>query len=219
MSEDIRRIDLETWPRRDHFELFRGFAYPYFNLCADIDVARLVRAVKERGSSFTAHIVYVCAIVANEIPEFRQRIRGDQVIEHPVVHPSTTVLTEEDLFAFCFFEYSRDPAVFIPSAIEAIHCARENPTLEDEPGRDDLLFMTVIPWVSFNALMHPVPLDPPDSFPRIAWGRFREEGERRPMPVSVHAHHGLMDGIHVGRFFDRVQEMINDVATWIDGAA
>jgi len=219
MSEGIRRIDLETWPRRQHYKLFREFAYPYFNLCADIDVAPLVRAVKERGTSFTAHIIYAYAVAANEIPEFRQRIRGDQVVEHRVVHPSATVLTDSDLFSFCLFEYSRDAAVFIPSAIEAIRCARENPTLEDEPGRDDLLFMTVIPWVSFNALMHPVPLDPPDSFPRIAWGRFREEEERMPMPVSVHAHHGLVDGIHAGLFFARVQEMIDDVATWIDGTA
>ncbi len=217
MSDDVRWIDLETWPRRKHFELFNGFAYPYFNVCADVDVARLVRSVKARGSHFTAHLIYLLARVANEIPEFRCRIRGDGVVEHSVIHPSATIATENDLFSFCLFDYCEDPTVFVPAAIEAIAEARRNPSVEDVVGRDDYLFMAIFPWVSFRSVMHPVPLDPPDSFPRIAWGRYRTEGERIPMPLSVHAHHGLMDGIHVGRYFEQVQELITSTDQWADG--
>jgi chloramphenicol O-acetyltransferase type A len=217
LRENVRRIDLKTWPRRKHFELFRAFAYPYFNLCADVDVAPLVRAVEERESSFTAHVVYLLARAANEIPEFRHRIRGDDVIEHRIVHPSATVLTEDDLFSFCFFEYTEDAGAFVRSAVRTIERARRNPSIEDEPERDDLLFMTAIPWISFTSMMHPVPLSPPDSVPRIAWGRYRAEANRRPMPLSVHAHHGLMDGIHAGRFFERVQGLIDGVEQWANG--
>ena len=217
MTEDVRRIDLENWPRRKHFELFRGFAFPYFNLCADIDVARLARAVKQRHSSFTAHLAYCLATAANEIPEFRQRIRGKDVIEHRVVHPSLTVLTEGDLFAFCELRYVADAGPFVRSAIKAMEQAKRDPCLDDEPGRDDYLFLTAIPWVSFHSMMHPVPLSPPDSVPRIAWGRFRTEGGRMPMPLSIHAHHGLVDGIHAGRFYARIQELIDSAESWGDG--
>jgi len=217
VSEDVRRIDLQSWPRRQHFELFSGFAYPYFNLCADVDVAGIVGAVKEQRSSFTTLLIYCLARAANEIPELRQRIRDGAVIEHRVVHPSVTVLTTEDLFSFSFFEYAENAATFVRSAMKAIECAREDPSIKDDPTRDDFLFMTAIPWVSFNSMMHPVPLSPPDSVPRIAWGRYRVEGDRTPMPLSLHAHHGLVDGIHVGRFFARVQELIDDVASWGDG--
>lgn len=217
MSEDVRRIDLGAWPRRKHFELFRGFAYPYFNLCAKVDVAPVVRAVRKRESSFTAHVVYLLVRAANEIAPFRHRIRGDTVVEHRVVHPSVTVLAENDLFAFCTFEYTENCSAFVRSAVEVMDRARRDPSIEDEPGRDDLLFMTAIPWVSFTSMMHPVPLSPADSIPRIAWGRYRAEAGRLPMPLSVHAHHGLMDGLHAGRFFERVQELIDDVEQWADG--
>lgn len=217
MSRGVRRIDLENWPRRRHFELFRTLAYPYFNLCAEIDVAPLVRAVERGGSSFTAHLVYALSRAANGIPELRQRIRGDEVVEHPVVHPSITVRTAEDLFAFCTIEYSDNAEAFVQSAMEAIDRARRHPSIEDEPDRDDYLFMTAIPWVSFTSMMHPVPLSPPDSVPRIAWGRFRVEGRRRPMPLSIHAHHGLVDGIHAGRFYEGVEGWIDDVKRWADG--
>jgi chloramphenicol O-acetyltransferase type A len=217
LSEDVRRIDLSSWPRRKHYELFSAYAYPYFNLCADVDVAPLVRAVKAKESSFTAHLLYPLARAANSIPELRHRVRGDGVIEHRVAHPATTVLGGNGLFGFCFFEYVEDAGAFVRSAIEAIDCARLNPSVEDPPDRDDFLFMTAIPWVSFTSMMHPVPLSPPDSVPRIAWGRFRTEGERMPMPLSLHAHHGLVDGIHAGRFFERVQALIDVVEQWADG--
>ncbi len=217
MSEKPRRIDLVRWPRRKHYELFRGYAYPYFNLCVDVDVAPLVRAAKARGSSFTAHLLYPLAKAANSVPELRYRIRGDEVIEHTVVHPATTVLCENDLFGFCFFEYVEDAGTFVRSVIEAIDRARRNPSIEDPPDRDDFLFMTAIPWVSFTSMMHPVPLSPPDSVPRIAWGCFRTEGERMPMPLSLHAHHGLVDGIHAARFYEQVQAWIDDVEQWADG--
>ena len=217
MSEDVRRIDLETWPRRKHFELYRSLAYPYFNLCADVNVAPLVRAVKERESSFTAYVVYLLARAANAIPQFRHRIRGDGIVEHRIVHPSITVLTEDDLFAFCTFEYTEDTGAFVRSAVEAMDRVRQDPSIEDEPGRDDYLFMTAIPWVSFTSMTHPVPLSPPDSVPRIAWGRYRAQEGNLSMPLSVHAHHALMDGIHVGRFYERVQGLIDDVEQWAEG--
>jgi len=219
MHEEVRRIDSDTWPRRRHFELFSGFAYPYFNLCADVDVGPLVRAAKARRSSVSAHLVYALVRSANAVPELRQRIRGDHVVEHDVVHPSMTVIGSDELFSFCSITYDEDAQTFVRVAIEAMDAAREAPSIEDEPGRDDLLFLTAIPWVSFTSLVHPAPLDPPDSIPRIAWGRFRMEGERMPMPLSLHAHHGLVDGLHAGRFFEGVRAWIESVEQWADGRA
>jgi len=220
MEEGPRTIDLTSWPRRRHFELFRGLAFPYFNLCADVDVAPLVRARQtcQTRIPFTAHLVHVLARAANGVPELRQRIRGDAVVEHRVVHPSITILAEDETFGFCFFEYAEDAGPFARTAAAAMERARTAPSIEDEPGRDDYLFMTSIPWVSFTSMMHPVPLDPPDSVPRIAWGRYRNEGGRMPMPLSLHAHHGLVDGLHAGRFFDRVQRRIDDAEQWVDGS-
>jgi chloramphenicol O-acetyltransferase len=32
------------------------------------------------------------------------------------------------------------------------------------------------------------------------------------MPVSIEVHHALVDGVHVGRFFERFQHHLDDVA-------
>ena len=206
----MRQIDLETWPRRAHFEVFSNFDYPHFNLCANVDLTAFFPAVKQHGISINVAIVYLLARAANTIPEFRQRIRGKNVVEHEIVHPSSTILTDDDLFTFCTFEYHEDFSEFAASAVERIAHVKAHPTLEDEPEKDDLLFMTSIPWVSFTSLMHPLQLYPADSVPRFAWGKFFEEGEHLKMPLSVQGHHALMDGLHVGRYYAEVQAYLQE---------
>jgi chloramphenicol O-acetyltransferase type A len=197
---------MQTHRRREHFNVFSAFDHPHFNMCANVDLTTFIPATKRHGFSFTVALVYVLTRAANAIPEFRQRIREGKVIEHEIVHPSGTILVDEDRFSFCTFDYYEDFSEFAPQAAKMIAQVKQNLTLKDEPGRDDLLFMTAIPWVSFTSFMHPLHLDPPDSVPRFAWGKFFEDGEHLKMPLSVQGHHALMDGIHVGRYYAQVQD-------------
>ena len=129
-------------------------------------------------------------------------------MEHDIVHPSSTILVADDLFSFCHMPYIADFPAFAAGAEQAIAAVKENPTLEDEPGRDDLLFLTAIPWVSFSGFMHPIHMHPVDSVPRLAWGKFYADGPAWKMPLAVQGHHALMDGLHVGRFYTAVQELL-----------
>lgn len=201
----MRQIDIQTWPRREHFKVFNSFDYPHFSLCANVDLTTFNPFIKQRGISFTVAVVYVLARAANAIPEFRYRIREGGVVEHEIVHPSATILTDDDLFSFCSFEYIENFSEFAVKAAEMIACVKTELTLEDGPEQDNLLYMSAIPWVSFTSFMHPLHLHPVDSVPRFAWGKFFKEGESLKMPLSVQGHHALMDGIHVGRYYAEVQ--------------
>ena len=116
---------------------------------------------------------------------------------------------DEDLFTFCTIDYIEDFSEFAARAAERIAYVKEHPTLKDESGQDDLLFMTALPWVSFTSFMHPMQLHPADSVPRFAWGKLFEEGEFLKMPLSVQGHHALMDGIHMARFYAEVQDYLH----------
>jgi chloramphenicol O-acetyltransferase type A len=202
-----RVIDIATWNRREAFDLFRGLDFPYLGVTADVDVTVLRRMHRRHGVSFTIGLVYALAVAANEVPALRRRLRGDVAVEHAVVHPSITVVAEGDAFRFVTLRHDPDFRSFADNAKERIERAKKADTLWSEPDRDDLLFMTALPWVSFSALVHPVPLDPPDSVPRIAYGRFRTRGRRVVLPLNVQAHHALVDGIDVGRFYSRAEEI------------
>lgn len=205
----MREIDLNNWPRRDHFLRHNRLDNPHFGLCANVDISAFYPAVKLRGLSFTVAMAYLLARAANDLPEFRLRIRGDRVIEHELVHPSWTFMTEGDLFSYCTVSFDPDFARFAEKAAAQIAAIAAQPTVEDEPGQDDLLYMSSIPWVTFTAVLHPQHYSPVDSVPRLAWGKFFRAGQRLHMPLSVQAHHALMDGVHLGRYYARVQQILD----------
>jgi chloramphenicol O-acetyltransferase type A len=201
----MRHIDIETWPRRDHYRLYRNLDQPHFNMCANVDLTAFYAALKVHQIGFTAGVLYVIARAANDIPAFRQRMRGDDVVEHETVHPSTTVLSDEGLFGFCTLDYAADLPSFAAKATATMAAAKQHPTLEGDIERDDVLYSTSIPWVSFTSFAHPTHLHPVDCVPRMAWGKRFTEGDRLKMPLSVQGHHALMDGFHMGQYYERVQ--------------
>ena len=202
----MHEVDLRTWRRRQHFDLFSTFNHPHFNMSANLEVTAFHQRVRNSGVSFTIAFVYVIARAANAIPEFRQRIRSGRVVEHDIVSPSFTVLVDDDLFSFCTVPYSEPFADFAGRATAVIAHVKQHPTLEIDPSRDELLFMTALPWVSFTSFAHPMRLHPADSIPRFAWGRFFQEGQSLKIPLSVQGHHALMDGIHMAKFYAKVEE-------------
>jgi len=212
----MRYIDMQTWSRREHFKVFSAFDHPHSGLCANVDLTAFYPFVKQRKLSINVAIVYVLSRTANAIPEFRYRIRDGKVVEHEIVHPSITLLVDDELFSFCNFEYLENFSEFAELAAERIAYVKTHPTLEDEPGQDDLLYMSAVPWVSFTSVMHPLHLQPADSVPRFAWGKFFEEGELTKMPLSVHVHHALMDGIHIGKYYEQVQYYLYNPGSYID---
>ncbi len=203
----MRTIQLENWPRRDHYLFFKAFDFPHFSLCADMDLTALLPLIKDQNITFTGAIMYLIARSANGIPEFRHRVREGDPIEHEVVHPSATILTNDDLFSFCTVEYQPEFREFIQMANEEIDRVKTQPALKEKFSDDRLLYMTSIPWVSFTSFMHPLKLNPPDSVPRFAWGKYRKEGKKILMPLSVQGHHAVMDGLHAGRFYEEFQRL------------
>ena len=205
----MRKIDISTWERRDHFNFLRTFDMPHFNMCANVDVTALYPAMKGHDATFTIAMIYLIARTANDIPEFRHRMKADDVVEMDVIHPSCTILLDNNLFTFCNMEYDEDFTTFAPAAAERIAYVKEHPTLDNERPIEELVFMTAIPWVSFTSFRHPMHLSPVDSIPRFAWGKFFAEGDRLKMPLSVQGHHALLDGFHMGQFYAAIQDYLD----------
>lgn len=203
-------VDLKKWPRKAVFEFYRDFDYPQINVCANIDVTSSVRYLEVQDLSKFKMILWAISHVSNSIDELKYRIRNGNVILHDRVHPSFTVLTEDHLFAFCLARYTQDIRMFFKRVEKGMQECRVNPSLDDEPGQDDVLYVSCLPWIHFTSISHPVKLDAEDAIPRISWGRFKEDNGKIVMPLAVQVHHGLADGYHLGMFFNRMQELVND---------
>lgn len=209
-------LDTTTWARRDLFEFFRNYDNPYFNICAQLDVTRLLDALQkhpETSISLTYH--YIALRVGNEIEPFRYRMRDGRVFVHDVIHGGTIVLLPNESFNFAYFNYYEEFGRFMAEAASAVKEAQSAGSSLTADDSDDRIHFTVLPWVAFTSFAHARHRGPLDSVPKIAFGKFIRETGRTLLPVSVEVHHALMDGLHVGRYLDRFQELLNEPESWL----
>jgi chloramphenicol O-acetyltransferase type A len=207
----MKKVDLETWPRRQAYHFFKDFEDPYFSMTADTDVTALRSFCKSEGRSFSLAVLFASTSIANGIVEFRLRQDGDDVVEYDVIHASQTILNDDETFSFSFIEYHPDFRTFEQKGLDSIKRYKEMKTLEVELERMDVVFYSVIPWVSFTSFKNAQRRDHTSTVPRIVFGKLHERDGRILMPVSVEVNHMMMDGLHVGRFFERFQLLLDSL--------
>lgn len=214
-DELVNYIDINSWNRKDHYNYFKQLSYPHFSICANVDITRFYKYIKEKESPFFISMIFTATKTANCIKELRLRIREDKVVEHKIVSPSFTVMVEGGVFSFCTVKFTDEFNDFRTNTSKEIEKVKSKLCLEDESGRDDLLYITSIPWVSFTSITHPIHLNPVDSIPRISWGKYFEEGGKYKLPLSVQVHHALADGVHVGQYFNTIQEILDNPVKYL----
>ncbi|KAF2515460.1 chloramphenicol acetyltransferase [Flavobacterium salilacus subsp. salilacus] len=205
-----KKLNLEDWSRREHFEFFKKFEEPFFGLVANVDVTKAYAVAKSSNASFFLYYLHKVAAAVNGVEAFRYRIAGDEVFVYDSVDVSATLTREDNTFGFSFMEFHEDFNVFELSAQKEIERVRNTPGLFTRAFEmDNIIHFSAIPWVNFTSLSHARSFVFPDSCPKISVGKIVEENGHKLMPVSVHVHHGLMDGYHVGLFFDLLQQELN----------
>ena len=208
-QSDYTELDLESWPRRSTYEFFKDYKDPFFNFTANVDVTQLYEFCKENGLSYSLAALYFSQLAVNEISEFRIRSLSDRLVLFDTIEATQTILNDDETFSFAYFEMKNDVFEFESAGRSARTKYLELKTFDVESHRLDLVYYSVIPWVSFTSFKHASRLDKTQTVPRIVFGRIFEESRRRKMPVSVEANHTIMDGLHVGRYFQRFEEIVN----------
>ncbi len=194
-------LDMDSYPRREHFAYFLAMGYPYVGTTVNVDITAFLERVKTAGEPFFLSLLYEVAAAANAVPEFRRRVLHGRIVEFDSCHTSHTVMRENGAYAYCTLDCALPKAQFLPYAMAAQERAKAGGDIAEDPAQSlGLLFISCLPWLSYTALVQPVP-SPADSNPRITWGKYFKSEGRILLPLSVLAHHALVDGKHLGELY------------------
>lgn len=207
----MKRIDMTTYPRRDHFNHFVGMAYPYAGVTVDVDVTDLLALCREKGHSFYLMVLHAVALAADEVPEFRRRIDRDGIIEYEQCPTSHTELKPDGTYAYCTLHHHMPLNEYLAKAEAARRAARESGSIEEEAEVQSMYFISTLPWLHYTQLIQPVACGE-ESNPRITWGRYQQNSDGRVMmPLSVLVHHALADGVHIARFYEEFGKQVKNI--------
>ncbi|MCX2450977.1 chloramphenicol acetyltransferase [Pedobacter sp. PLR] len=203
-------LDLNTWSRKDHFHFFSQFEEPFFGVTVNVDCTIAYATAKAKGISFFLHYLHKSLQAANYVPSFRYRIVEDQVWIYDQVNASPTIGRADGSFGFSYMDYHEDFSEFKVIAEKEMETVRNSTSLFPAGSGDCVIHYSALPWVDFTSMSHARSFTFADSNPKISFGKLTESEGKRTMPVSIHVHHALMDGFHVGQFIERFQELLNE---------
>ena len=202
-------IDISTWKRREHFEVFKNFDEPLFGITVKVECSNAYKKTKIAGYPFSLFYLYLSMKAANEMEEFRYRIEGDKVYCYDSVGAGPTIFREDETYGCGYMPYNEDISEFMKQASGEVERVKAESGLKFPYAGEDILHYSTLPWADFTAVNHARRLDIGRSIPKITFGKISHEADKMWLPVDVHANHALMDGFHVGKFIERFQELLD----------
>nr|WP_315223517.1 chloramphenicol acetyltransferase [uncultured Flavobacterium sp.] len=204
-------LDLENWNRKEHFKHFSQMEEPFFGATVNIDCTTAYQNAKKLNTSFFIYYLHKTLVAVNTIENFKYRISDDKIYINGRVDASATIGREDGTFGFSLMEYHPDFKIFEQNALAEIERIQNTTGLFTREFKDDnVIHFSAIPWINFTSLSHARSFTYPDSCPKISFGKMiSSDNGKRSIAMSVHVHHGLMDGLHVGKFVDCFQDLMN----------
>ena len=204
-----KKIDISTWNRKEHFEFFCTFEEPFFGTTIQFDCTKAYHKAKELGVSFFVYYLHKTIVAVNKIENFRYRIEGENVYLYDEIDASATIVRKDKTFGFSFMKFHEDIHEFntiVQTEIERIQTTTGILTREYP---ENIIHFSAVPWINFTGLTHSRNFGVTDSCPKISYGKMVEENGKKSMALSVTAHHGLIDGYHIGLFIEALQTELN----------
>ena len=135
------------------------------------------------------------------------RWQTGELICYDVIHPVQYVFHEDtETFTQVYSRYDPDYETFYAAALRDLEAGKGTRDFGlDDANHPNWFDASYIPWVSYDALH----LELPDGYlylaPIVNWGKYRDEGGRLMMPVTVRMNHAIADGFLVANVFRLLQ--------------
>nr|WP_320027151.1 chloramphenicol acetyltransferase [uncultured Acetobacterium sp.] len=208
MDNNYKIIDEKNWKRAVHCAVFRNSVEPAFCVTLELDITNFLKKIKARNYSFTMAMIFAVAKCANAIEEFRYRFLDGNIVLFEQISTAFTYLNKDtELFKVVTVPMKDSIAAYVALATKT---ASEQEEYFTGPLGNDVFQFSPLPWFSFTQISHTNSGKKDNATPLFDWGKYFMRDGKTVLPFSVQAHHSFVDGIHIGKLIDSLQDFLNE---------
>lgn len=207
MSNPYKIIDETNWKRAFHCQVFRNSIEPSYCVTFELDITNFLKKVREENLSFTLSLIYIVSRCANDIEEFRYRFLDGKIVLYDKINTAFTYLNKEtELFKVVNVEMQDTLEQY--NLVAARKAEDQKEYFTGLLGNDVFQF-SPMPWVSYTHISHTNSGKKDNATPLFDWGKYFDRDGKKILPFSVQVHHSFVDGIHIGKLVDSLQNYLN----------
>ena len=207
----MKYLDIEHWNRKELFKHFRTLADPTFGLVADVTVSKAYLSAKEKNQSFFVRYLHACMKAINTVENLKYRLEEDKIAIYETINASATIARPDNTFGFSYIDYSENFEEFNFNFQKEKERILNSNKLFPPKYSIGCVHCSAIPWVCFTGHKEPFSGNKNDSVPQLAFGKIKQQNEEMLLPVAINVNHALVDGYHVGQFFEKFQEELDKI--------
>ncbi len=212
---NYRVIDKSQYYRKGVYRHFTEDCKCSVSMTARIDVTELAASSARRGSKFYIDFLYILCKVLNSRDDYKMNYlwQTDELVCYDTINPIQYVFHEDtETCSPVYTSYYEDYDKFYKEAVNDLEKAKKTHeyglSASDHPNWFDASYIS---WMSYDSLN----IELPDGYlyflPIVNWGRYREEGGRLMMPVTVRMNHAIADGYLVAKVFKLLQDNMGTI--------
>ncbi|MGI6030683.1 MAG: CatA-like O-acetyltransferase [Eubacteriales bacterium] len=211
-----RKVDMEHWPRRDHYEFYTQQLGCGFSVSAELDITKFRQVQQQQGARFYAALIHCISYCVNNQEEFRLRLRDGELVAYDVVHPNYTIFHQDDhTFTDVWTEYQEEFGGFYNRVTEEMDRYAQVKGMKAKPTQPPNFFcVSCTPWLSFTGVSMIREGGMP-FMPIITCGRYTLRDGRLYMPIAVTISHAVADGYHVSMLMQQLQQRMDETENWL----
>ncbi len=211
---NYRKIDKEKYYRAGVYRHFTEDCKCSVSMTARIDVTELVAYSLRTGTKFYINFLYLLTKVLNSREDYRMAYlwQTDELICYDEINPTQYIFHDDtETCTPVYTRYSSDYDTFYAGALADIERAKQTREYQlDAAAHPNWFDASYISWLSYDSLN----VELPDGYlyflPIVNWGRYREEGGRLLMPVTVRLNHAVADGYLVALVYRLLEKEMSD---------
>ena len=209
----MRELDLESWNRKDIFNLYYQYDIPQISLCTPLEVTKVYDFAKSKNLSFyfcMCHIFYSALL---KFEEFMIRsINGKIVVEDGEYSSICAKKPGEEIFKIVDNRYYPDIEKYCNETKKKLQSqtAFMEPLPPGVRRSQVIAYISCAPWFEFTHITHPQDVQRNSFVPHVSFDKMKtnEKGERW-VNVSLQVNHAAIDGTLIARLLDEVKSIIN----------
>ncbi len=207
-------INMENWPRKEHYQYYTHKLKIEFNMTVPINITNLLDFCHTNEYKFYPAIIYCATKVLNQIENFRMFLdeQGNLCVWDTII-PSYTIFHEDDkTFSDCWSDYSEDFTTFYHTITKDMNTYKNTKGIKVKDHQPPNFYcISCTPWTSFTSYNSRVANGEPTYFPIITIGKYEKNATKTMLPVNLTIAHAVCDGYHAGLFFEYLQDEVTQL--------
>lgn len=200
---------VEDYNRKELFEYFNSKTNPFSFVTTKLDITKVYNYSRTHKNLYVT-LCYIFTRAINKVDAFLYSYESGNFIKYDSLTPSYTEVLDNGNVAFISLDMEDSLNKFIESsklAKEQLKRTQKDVILNDsEFGQ---IWYSCLPWFKFTGVVPPYDVNV--TVPQIIWDQFEIVDNHVYINAMIMAHHGFVDGSHIGNLITSINEELNNI--------